>query len=209
MVPFAGLDQLCTGALLALCTETERPLARKILLSASRISLVLFCALMAARAFHIEAEYSPIYLPLVASLGFAWIVEGARREYRGWLGWFLSSPFLSHCGRISFAAFLLHNVTELLLPRSPHVKQLLATDQRFIILVPTTFLLADIAWRFFENPIHKLRSGALREIWTNPRIVKDAFVAPFIEIQRAISAFLATLPGYYRKLSESIAGTTI
>ena len=136
-------------------------------------------------------------------------MEGARREYRGWLGWFLSSPFLSHCGRISFAAFLLHNVTELLLPRSPHVKQLLATDQRFIILVPTTFLLADIAWRFFENPIHKLRSGALREIWTNPRIVKDAFVAPFIEIQRAISAFLATLPGYYRKLSESIAGTTI
>jgi len=209
VVPFAGLDQLCTGALLALCTSEQYPLARNVLASISRVSVLLFCFIMAGRAFGLECPYDPIYLPLIASLGFAWLVDGARREFGGWMGRILNSPFLSHCGRISFAAFLLHNVTELMLPRSPHVKHLLATNHRFLILVPATFLLADLAWRFFEDPFQRLREQALVQIWRNPRLIREAFAAPFIDLRHKFDAFVAMLPVFHRKLVDSIAGTTV
>ena len=209
VVPFAGLDQLCTGALLALCASEERPLARQVLASISRISALLFCFLMAGRAFGLEAPYNPIYLPLIASLGFAWLVDGARREFGGWVGRFLSSPFLSHCGRISFAAFLLHNVTELMLPRSPHVRSLLATNHRFLILVPATFLLADLAWRFIESPLQNLRGTKFNELWRNPRTVAAAFTAPFSELRRKAADFAEWLPVMHRKLTATITGKTV
>lgn len=209
VVPFAGLDQLCTGALLALCTSDEHPIARKVLASVSRISVLLFCVIMAGRAFGFEFPYDPIYLPLIASLGFAWIVDGARREFGGWLGRILSSPLLSHCGRISFAAFLLHNVTELFLPRSPHVKQLLATNSRILILVPATFLFADLAWRFVEDPFQRLREKPMAEIWRNPRLIGEAFARPFIDVYQKLRAAIAMVPVFHRKLIESIAGTTV
>ena len=209
VVPFAGLDQLCSGALLALCTTQERPIARQALASLSRISVLLFCALMAGRAFGFEAPYNPIYLPLIASLGFVWFVDGAQREFGGWMGRMLSSPLLSHCGRISFAAFLLHNVTELLLPRSPNVKHLLATNHRFIILVPATFLLADLAWRFFEEPVQNLRQYSLKDLRGNPALMREAFTAPFVELRRKIAAAWALWPAVHRKVTESIAGATV
>jgi peptidoglycan/LPS O-acetylase OafA/YrhL len=184
VVPFAGLDQLCTGALLAMCAMDPRQVVQNRLLGVSRLSAILFCVLMAGRALGVEAPFSALYLPLVASLAFAWVVNEAKQGFAGWAGVVLNLPILAHCGRISFAAFLLHNLTELMLPRSPHIRQLMATNYRFIVLVPLTFFVADVAWRFFENPLLNLRESgvALRHSWRNPRAVREAFAAPILDL---------------------------
>lgn len=170
VMPFGGLDQLCTGALLSLAAVESSSLLRQRLMSAGRISVILFALLIIGRAMGIEAPYSAFYLPLVASLAFAWILDGARQEYGGWAGRILSMPLLCHCGRISFAAFLLHNLTELMLPRTPFMRHLMTTNYRFLVLVPFTFLVADVVWRFLENPLLCLREGgwALRRAWWDP-----------------------------------------
>lgn len=188
VVPFAGLDQLCAGALLSLCTLEVRPVARKCLLQVSRLAVVLFCVLMAGRALGVEAPCSAIYLPLVAALAFAWVVGEAREGFGGAPGKILSLPILSHCGRISFAAFLLHNLTELMLPRFPYMRHLMTTNYRFIVLVPFTFFFADVAWRFFENPLLNLRESgmALRGAWKNPRAICDAFAAPVLDLRQKL-----------------------
>lgn len=181
VVPIAGLDQLCTGALLAICTADDAaPATRRRLLAVGRGCVGLFGAVLCARWFGVEAPHSAIYLPLIASLAFAWVVNRAREGFEGWTGKVLSSPLLVHCGRISFAAFLLHNLTSLLIPHSPHVREMMSCDLRCIVLVPVTFWLADILWRFYECPIRTLRKSgfALGELVRQPHLVYEAFAEP-------------------------------
>jgi hypothetical protein len=52
--------------------------------------------------------------------------------------------------------------------------------------VPLTFFLADLLWRFFENPLIHLREsgGIVRHAWNNPRAIGEAFTAPILDLRQ-------------------------
>jgi peptidoglycan/LPS O-acetylase OafA/YrhL len=187
VIPFSGLDQLCIGGLLAICTsDYASQLWSKGFVYATRVSACLFAVLLTGRYFGHEVPWTSYYISLIASLAFAWLSDCARKGIGGLFGKFLNIPLLAHCGKISYAAYLLHNFTELLVPRSPHIRHLLATNYRCLLLIPATFFFADVFWRFFEDPVLRLReSGSLiSTLWKNPKAVKASFAAPLIELRR-------------------------
>lgn len=201
VVPFTGLDQLCAGGLLAICkSEYVSKIAAERFLGVGRFAAVLFVALLAGRAAGVEPPYCSLYISLIAAVAFAWLTNRCREGFGGITGKILSNPLLAHCGRLSYAAFLLHNFTELLLPRSPHVRDLMATNYRCLLLVPATFFIADLFWRFFENPLLRLRENGslLKELWCNPRAVRTSFAAPFIELRQNITQAIRSLTSAVR-----------
>jgi len=205
VVPLSGLDQLCTGGLLAICTSSYATIrAEETFLRVGRFSALLFPLLLAGKAFGMEAPFCSLYIPFVSAMAFAWLTNRSREGIGGAFGKLLSNPLLIHCGKLSYAAYLLHNFTELLMPRSPHVRDLMATNYRCLLLIPATFFLADIFWRFFENPLLRIReSGSLlKELWTNPAAVRASFVAPFVELRRSFSLALRGLATALLSLPE-------
>lgn len=154
VVPFASFDQLGCGALLALC---ERELVSSELRDGlhwlgTRIGVPLFFALL-----FWNAPGRAIYVNLVASLAFIGAVDCATRGFKGWIGKAFENPALGHIGRISYSIFLLHDFTDLLFPKIGFLKVWLASEWRFLLLMPATICLAHVSWWLIEEPIRQFR----------------------------------------------------
>ena len=162
--PLADLDSLGCGALLALC-QRELPsrvhLPRAVFVG-KRISGPILLGIVALKLFGIELPFSAIYIPLVASLFFMWLIHAVSKNSRGAASALLSWPLLSSVGRMSYSIFLFHNFTELLLPVSGIFGTVLATNFRVVILIPVTLFYGSLSWRFIEKPVLDWRDSVLR-----------------------------------------------
>lgn len=159
VAPLASLDQLGTGALLALCSGgwVSSSFSRHLKTFCGIICVPLFALLLICKAAGITPIGCAIYIPLVASLAFLWVVKKAESGFEGPVRVLLENRFLGHVGRMSYSIFLLHTFAELLVPPLGFLQPLLHSDLRLLILIPTTLLLSHCSYCLIERPIQVLR----------------------------------------------------
>jgi len=163
-LPIADLDSLGCGVLLALCQlEPEsRFFLDRAVFAGGRICGPILLAIVALKAVGAELPLNAVYIPLVASLFFFWLIHRVSRGSEAW-GWaFLNWPFLQSIGKMSYSVFLFHNFTELLMPNWRPLNSILATDFRVLVLIPVTIFFASFSWRFVEQPVLAWRDNLLR-----------------------------------------------
>jgi peptidoglycan/LPS O-acetylase OafA/YrhL len=157
--PLSSCDAVGCGALLAVARlgmVGEKVLPR-LVFTARWLGVPACLLLMVAKGIHQPPWYTEIVIPLVASLAFVWLAEKASRGFTGPAGAILNNETMAHIGRMSYSIFLIHTFTELLLPHIGVLGQIMDSNYRFLVLMPCTVLLANVAWRWIERPIQDLR----------------------------------------------------
>ena len=159
VVPLASLDQLGCGALLALCNKdiVSKIAQQRIYWLAGRVCIPAFVLLLIGKCAGFNPAGSAIYVTTVASFAFLRLIHSTSVGYTGWLKAIFEMPILRHMGRMSYSIFLLHNFSELLVPRIGILRAILDSPYKGLLLFPLTILLAHIAWRIIEKPILALR----------------------------------------------------
>jgi len=153
----AGLDQLGAGALLALWQrEGGKKLARLRLVGLWLGGAILLGMLIGNLSGH-RLPLRDLYVPFCVSLFFVWLTDRTLQGIGGPVGWVLKWRVLAAAGQASYAAFLFHNFTSLLLLPIPFLEPILTTNWRAFILVPATFLLAQLSWVILEKPLSDYR----------------------------------------------------
>ena len=163
VVPFASFDQLGCGALLALSMEKGLSLRGIQWLDwfSGKIATPVFLLLIAGKLAGFNPAYSAIYGSLAASFFFLRLTAKATEGRAGWPLNVLSVPWVCHIGRISYSIYLLHDFTELLMPRSGLAGSLMHSNYRALALIPLTVALAQVAWIFVEAPLISIRRKLL------------------------------------------------
>jgi peptidoglycan/LPS O-acetylase OafA/YrhL len=163
VVPLASFDQLGCGALLALCIHRgiSRENVARIEWFAGRIAVPVFLLLVAAKFAGIDPVYSAIYASLAASFTFFKLTALAAKGNAGLPLSILAMPWICHVGRISYSIYLLHDFTELLLPKSGMLDAVLHSNYRVLVLIPLTVLIAHVAWCLVEAPLVSVRKKLL------------------------------------------------
>ncbi len=157
--PLASCDAVGCGALLAVARlgqVGEKVLPRLIWVT-QWIGMPGYALLVMAKGFHVPPWYTEVVIPLVASLAFTWLAEKASRGFGGVMGMMLNNETMAHIGRMSYSIFLIHTFAELLLPHVGLMGTILDSNYRFLVLIPCTVALANLAWRWIERPIQNLR----------------------------------------------------
>lgn len=168
VVPVSSFNAFGAGALLSLCVANVPGEAamRRIRWWTGWVCTPIFLALLAGKFFGYVPPGFTLYIGLVASLAFVHIIQRVMAGFSGPVGrWIFENRFLSHVGRMSYSIFLLHEFTELLIPKFPAVRAVLSSDYRIVLLMPCTILLAHLSWKFIESPVlafrKKYRASAL------------------------------------------------
>lgn len=157
--PLSSCDAVGCGALLAVArlgNVGEKTLPR-LLRAACWLGVPVTIALVVCKGLHVPPWYTEVVIPLSASLAFVALSEKASRGFGGVVGKVLGNGTLAHIGRMSYSIFLIHTFTELLLPRVGWVGQVLDSNYRFVVLIPSTIMLANFAFRWIERPIQAMR----------------------------------------------------
>ena len=158
--PVSSLNALGAGALLSLCAANVPGQAamERIRWWAGKVFTPVFLALLAGKFFDYVPPGFTIYIGLVASLAFVWIIQRVMAGFSGVVGRSIfENRFLCHVGRMSYSIFLLHEFTELLIPKLPVLQALLHSNFRMVLLIPCTILLAHLSWVFIESPVLAFR----------------------------------------------------
>jgi len=157
--PLASCDAVGCGALLAVARlgMVDKKVLPRLIWAAQWLGVPAYLLLVAAKGMHQPPWYTEIVIPFAASLAFVWLAEKASRGFSGPVGRLLNNETLAHIGRMSYSIFLIHTFTELLLPHVGALGQILDSNYRFVVLIPCTVLLANLAWRWIERPIQDMR----------------------------------------------------
>ena len=176
VAPLSSLDQLGSGALLAICGSdlVAGPIRERIMGFAGKICFPVFTALLICKAWHFNPPGCAVYINFVASLAFIWLVKKAETGFEGKMRILMENPALGYIGRISYSIFLLHTFSELLVPRIGILQPLMHSNFRAIILIPVTILLAHFSYWLIETPIQSFRKRYERSARGNA----DAFPIP-------------------------------
>ena len=163
VMPVASFDQLGCGALLALCVEgvVAKATAAAVLRVAGKVFVPLFLLLLLCKCCNINPPFSAIYISTVASVAFLWLASKAAGGIGGPMGLVMKNPLVCHVGKLSYSIFLLHDFTELLVPKTAFLRPILESDFRAVILIPLTILLAHFAWQWIEAPMLSFRKKHL------------------------------------------------
>jgi peptidoglycan/LPS O-acetylase OafA/YrhL len=113
---------------------------------------VLLC-----KCLNFDPPFCAIYINTIASFAFLRLINLAAEGVPGRVGQLLQSPVLCHIGKMSYSIFLLHDFTELLVPRVGFFRLVLESNFKAVLLIPLTILVAHVAWRFVECPVLSLR----------------------------------------------------
>ena len=160
VAPFASFDQLGCGALLALCAKdmvSKTVQSRIHWLGLGHICVPAFVLLLIGKSVNFNPTGSSIYIGTIASFAFIQLIQCTTTGFSGWAKVIFENPLLSQMGKMSYSVFLLHNFTELLVPKIGILKPLLESNYKGLLLIPLTALLAHVAWRMIENPILSFR----------------------------------------------------
>jgi peptidoglycan/LPS O-acetylase OafA/YrhL len=160
VIPFATFDQVGFGALLALvrADSAYEGLRRFVRGWVGVPCGAVLIALVAARIAGAQSvPFEVFWISLVGCLFFVWLIDRSLRGFDGVVGALLRNPVAAAAGRLSYSVFLLHNFTELLVPRVGILGRLLDSDWRSVVLIPLTFALSQIVWMCVELPIARFR----------------------------------------------------
>jgi len=164
VLPFANLDSLGIGALLALYRYKNpaqfAALARHRAYNWAGLTLVAALIAIALVLSSIHLAFARAANDLLLGLIFAWFIHKAAVGFRGGLGYLLETRPILHCGKISYGIYLYHNF----LPpevrdvcRRLHLPYPQLPAWRFAVLASLTIALATISWFLFEQPINNLK----------------------------------------------------
>jgi peptidoglycan/LPS O-acetylase OafA/YrhL len=152
VLPFACLDSLGTGALLAL------PAARRTMIGAGRaIGVPLLAAALALRYAGFHGVPLEAALDFGVSLTASWIVGRAARGFEGSIGGFLTARPIVYLGTISYGLYLYHGFMPYVLGRYLPGFVEMPWELRFVLLTAATLATAALSWRLFEAPILALK----------------------------------------------------
>lgn len=158
--PFACLDPLAGGALLALWMATDK--SRKHYGKLRVIGIAGgICFLLQAVYYIIVLQGGPInaQLPLMrtaAAAFFAWLIGSAALERNGWLGAVFKAKVFDYIGRISYGIYLYHLVFPWVLQRTLGI-QLGHSVPSFFITAALAIAVSSISWHVLEKPVNRLK----------------------------------------------------
>ncbi|SRR5579862_64522 len=182
--PVADLDSLGCGVVLALCQldKESRFFLQRALNAGSKVGGPILALVVGLKILGIELPLNAVYIPLVASLFFLWLIHQVSVGNERWS--LLNLQPLQAVGRMSYSIFLAHNFTELLIPNWGALNAVMDTDGRILVLIPATLLLGACSWRFIESPILAWRDELLRgkgRAVSKPRSAGYPLSAPGLE----------------------------
>ena len=155
-ITLSSLDALGLGSLLAILSH-DRALRRwrdRVVSGALVIALTGFALLM------VSSIAMPIFVPTLTAMVFMWLVAGAARGYSGAIGRMLETRPLLYIGRISYGIYVYHlfipDVFGPLLKRAG-IELVHKGWPEFAAYSLITIMVAGLSWRFFENPINRLK----------------------------------------------------
>ncbi len=177
--PLSSCDAVGCGALLAVARlgMVGEMVLPRLTWVARWIGVPGYLLLVLAKGLHVPPWYTEVVIPLVASLAFMGLAEKASRGFGGVAGAVLNNETLAHIGRMSYSIFLIHTFAELLLPHVGLMGRILDSNYRFLILIPCTVTLANVAWRWIERPIQELRRRMPRPEMAEIPVLSAASVA--------------------------------
>ena len=185
VLPFAWLDGLGLGALLAFaCEPTSRrqPIDRSRLIRLSGLfGIPIF--VVAVLTKHTPHEtFAILFLELGASLTFLWLVARSAEGFKGSVGKLLEFKPLIYLGQISYGLYLVHPVipdafkhlmrewnvalTQWDVPQtvylfaqfvSPRFATKIAALTMLVVYTTATVGVATVSWFAWEKPFNKLR----------------------------------------------------
>lgn len=167
----AQIDGPAAGALVALARQTPA-LSRvdRVLSNSACLIALLVLVFVLAAPWPEDAQLHSIFagwvvLPTLVSLAAACLVRQCLEPGRPVLSW-LEHPVARHLGKISYGLYVFHyfvpqalflHVDAIGLMQSATLKIL-----RALIWVSITCVLAELCWRFVEQPMMRLRRGSGR-----------------------------------------------
>lgn len=158
--PFAGLDQLGVGALLAMAAE---PQWERVQTTLRQIGLWVALPLAGYLMFVAErpptGDFHAIYQPLLMSLVFAWLIDAVSRGLTGAAGALLGHAAARAGGRVSYSIFAFHEFTAYLIPPlwRPEVPEVLEHGWKPWVLIAGTCVLAGLVFATVEGPFLRLK----------------------------------------------------
>lgn len=164
-LPVADLDSLGCGVVLALCQldAESKFFLRRAAFAGGTVCGPILLGIVVLKAYGVELPLSAIYIPLIASLFFLWLIHRVSRGSEEGFGWaVLNWRLLRGVGQMSYSVFLFHNFTELLMPDWKPLNSILGTDFRVLVLIPATIFFASFSWRFVEQPVLAWRDRFLQ-----------------------------------------------
>jgi peptidoglycan/LPS O-acetylase OafA/YrhL len=159
---FANLVLLGAGCLLAVisysngranCFDWYRDRTRRAFTAAAWTCLALAIASWAL--FPKEGGLVRYYTnDLLVGTFYAWVVLNAAMGFTGTMGRVFDSPILQYIGRISYGIYLVHNWMPAIVAK---YLGSMPKYQAAPIVLAATFVVCALSWRFFEQPILKLK----------------------------------------------------
>ena len=155
VMPFASFDQLGCGALLALCVENavSKTTSNFILQIAGKLFAPLFLLVLFCKGCDVNLPFGSIYIGTIASVAFLWLTHKVANGVGGLAGQLMKNPLVCHVGKLSYSIFLLHDFTELLIPKTAFMRPILESGHKALLLIPLTILIAHFAWKWIEVPM--------------------------------------------------------
>ena len=159
VLPWACLDCLAAGALLAYCERSGRALWQRFL-GGCRVGGLMLMALWLGLLL-LERPVLWGSVPVEALIGntamalfFAWVVGRATEQPRGDWGTLLSMHWLTYLGTISYGVYILHNFMRVLWDKLASSLAPLAIPPAcgYVVL---SILAASASWYLFERPIQR------------------------------------------------------
>ncbi len=148
----SSLDSLGWGGLLAWMHHNtiEAPWFR-------RVGLGLFLLIPILSPIFMEDTYFYVIDNTFLSIAFLWLIAGATKGFRGFVGKIMNSNTLIYLGKISYGMYVYHLFVPWGLYEVWGLPQPENEVWNFMLLMGATVSLASLSWRVFEKPIHDLK----------------------------------------------------
>lgn len=158
--PLAGWDQLGFGVLLALAQEGGREAWRSRLRSTGLwvgAPVAAYLVFIGRGDAWWPLHY--VYESTFVACFFVWFVDRTVAGLPGPAGAILQHPWVQAGGRVSYGMFACHEFTKYVIAPFAHptIAALLDTQWRTFLLVPTTLLVAAVAFFVIEKPFAALK----------------------------------------------------
>ncbi|HEY5893796.1 MAG TPA: acyltransferase [Chthoniobacterales bacterium] len=158
-----SLDTFAIGGILAYVSMSHPRLLEN---SKTRLwtGLAAFSLAGVARGLRMLDLHNPwtVLIETFEATFMAWVVACSVTGFKGVVGWILSSPPMTHIGKVSYGIYVYHVLIVILI--EPWLEKIglghHANDPfrlRFMIQVTAVVAVASVSWHFFEQPMLKAR----------------------------------------------------